>query len=56
MVYGLKRIKNGFRIISADKPEGDNLINTTIFHLDNNSNLVEKITSKKLILKITIGS
>ena len=46
-----ENLKNGFRIISADKPEGDNLINTTIFHLDNNSNLVEKITSKKTNIK-----
>ena len=29
-----ENLKNGSRIISADKPEGDNLINTTIFHLD----------------------
>ena len=46
-----ENLKNGFRIISADKPEGDNLINTTIFHLDDNSNLVEKITSKKAYIK-----
>ena len=35
------------RIISADKPDGFNLINVTIFHLDQNSNLLEKIFSKK---------
>lgn len=36
------------RIISADKPNGFDLINVTIFHLDKNSNLIEKIFSKKV--------
>ncbi len=35
------------RIISAAKPEGINLIDLTIFHLDEKSNLIEKIISKK---------
>ena len=35
------------RIISAAKPEGANLVDVTIFHLDSNSNLIEKIVSKK---------
>ena len=35
------------RIISAAKPEGMNLIDLTIFHLDEKSNLIEKIVSKK---------
>ncbi len=35
------------RIISAAKPEGTSLLDVTIFHLDNNSNLIEKIISKK---------
>ena len=46
-----ENLKNGSRIISADKPEGDNLVNTTIFHLDTNSNLIEKITAKKTFIK-----
>ena len=35
------------RIISAAKPDGINLIDVTIFHLDKKSNLIEKISSKK---------
>ncbi len=35
------------RIISALKPEGKNLIDVTIFHLNNESVLIEKIISKK---------
>ena len=35
------------RIISAAKPEGANLVDVTIFHLDSNSNLIEKIVSKR---------
>ena len=37
------------RIISATKPDGLKLLNLTIFHLDKNSNLIEKISSKELI-------
>ena len=39
------------RIISAEKPDGFNLINISIFHLDNDSNLIEKIYSKKVNIK-----
>ncbi len=46
-----ENFKTGNRIISADKPEGKNLINVTIFHLDNDSNLKEKIYSKKANIK-----
>ena len=35
------------RIISAGKPEGKNLVDVKIFHLDKDSNLIEKIVSKK---------
>lgn len=35
------------RIISATKPDGLKLLNLTIFHLDKNSNLIEKISSKE---------
>ena len=35
------------RIISAAKPEGENLLDVTIFHFDSKSNLIEKIFSKK---------
>jgi|TARA_B100001059_G_C17834703_1_gene587176 lipopolysaccharide export system permease protein len=38
---------NKQRIISAVKPENFELIDVVIFHLDKNSNLVEKIVSKK---------
>ena len=35
------------RIISAIKPEGKNLLDVSIFQLDNNSNITERILSKK---------
>ena len=35
------------RIISAAKPNGKNLVDLNIFHLDKNSNLIEKIVSKE---------
>ena len=38
---------NKMRIISAAKPEGENLLDVTIFHFDSKSNLIEKIFSKK---------
>ena len=43
-----ENLKAGPRIISADKPEGQSLVNVTIFHLDKNFNLLEKIVSKKV--------
>ena len=39
------------RIISASKPEGINLVDVTIFHLDKKSNLIEKISSNKANIK-----
>ena len=39
------------RIISATKPEKQNLIDVTIVHLDKNFNVVEKIMSKKVNIK-----
>ena len=39
------------RIISADKPDGFKLINVTIYHLDQNSNLEEKIFSEEVDIK-----
>ena len=39
------------RIISASKPNGFNLEDITIFHLDENSNLLEKIVSKSANIK-----
>ena len=39
------------RIITAKKPEGFNLLDVTIFHIDYKSNLIEKITSKKADIK-----
>ena len=36
------------RIISAEKPEGFNLINVTIFHLNKSYNLEEKITARSV--------
>tara|TARA_B100001248_G_scaffold172182_1_gene130500 strand:- start:22552 stop:23640 length:1089 start_codon:yes stop_codon:yes gene_type:complete len=40
-------LRKGERIISAEKPDGSNLIGVVIFHLDKNFNLIEKIVSKK---------
>tara|TARA_B100002019_G_C21253247_1_gene592381 strand:- start:688 stop:1776 length:1089 start_codon:yes stop_codon:yes gene_type:complete len=39
------------RIITAVKPEGNNLINVTIFQLNKNYNLVKKIIAKKADVK-----
>ena len=39
------------RIISATKPDGVNLLDVTIFHIDSNSNLIEKITSERVNIK-----
>tara|TARA_Y100001980_G_C14487130_1_gene264715 strand:- start:175 stop:888 length:714 start_codon:yes stop_codon:yes gene_type:complete len=43
-----ENLKAGQRIITAAKPEGKNLLDVTIFHINKNSNLIEKITSKKV--------
>jgi len=42
---------NKFRIINADKPENYKLINVKIFHLNEKSNLLEKIISKNAEIK-----
>ena len=42
-----ENLKSGQRIITAAKPEGKNLLDLTIFHIDENSNLEEKIISKE---------
>ena len=41
-----ENLKDKQRIISALKPEGTNLVDVSIFHFDNDSNIVEKIISK----------
>ena len=46
-----ENLKKKQRIISAAKPEGFNLIDVTIFHLDKKSNLIEKIVSKEANIK-----
>ena len=43
-----ENIQSKQRIISANKTEGNNLINVTIYHLDKNSRLIEKINSEKV--------
>ena len=42
-----ENLKSGQRIITAAKPEGKNLVDLTIFHINENSNLEEKIIAKK---------
>ena len=44
-------LDNGERIISALKPEGNNLMNISIFHFDENFSLYEKITADKANIK-----
>lgn len=46
-----ENIDNKQRIIAAYKPSGFNLIDVTIFHLDQKSNLIEKIVSSKANIK-----
>ena len=41
-----ENLKNGNRIITANRPDGLSLIDVTIFHLDKEYNLSEKIISK----------
>ena len=41
-----ENLESKFRIISAEKPEGYNLIDVKIFHLNKDYDLVEKIISK----------
>ena len=40
-------IDNNQRIISAEKPDGVYLVDVTIFHLNEKSNLIEKIVAKR---------
>ena len=40
--------ENGQRIITAEELEGSNLINVTIFHLNSNFRIIEKIKSDKV--------
>ena len=46
-----EKLKLKQRIISASKPDGFKLIDVTIFHIDKNSNLIEKIVSKTANIK-----
>ncbi len=43
-----ENLKDKQRIISAAKPNGMYLVDVTIFHLDENSNLIEKIASEEV--------
>ena len=49
-----ENLKAGQRIITAAKPEGKNLLDVTIFHINKNSDLIEKITSKKVNVESNI--
>ena len=42
-----ENIETGQRIITATRPEGKNLLDVTIFHINHNSNLDEKNKFKK---------
>ena len=46
-----ENLLNKQRIIAAAKPEGFNILDVTIFHLDNKSNLIEKIIAEKADIK-----
>ena len=46
-----ENLLNKQRIIAAAKPEGFNILDVTIFHLDNKSNLIEKIIAKEANIK-----
>ena len=46
-----ENIDDGVRITTADRPDGFDLIDVNIFHLDKNYNLKEKIISKKVNIK-----
>ena len=50
-----ENLKDKQRIISALKPEGTNLVDVSIFHFDNDSNIVEKINKSFLSSSIIIG-
>ena len=46
-----ENIDEGVRITTAESPDGYNLIDVNIFHLDKNYSLNEKINSKKVNIK-----
>ena len=46
-----ENLKSKKRIISADKPEGYKLMSVKIFHLDADSNLIEKIIAEEAFIK-----
>lgn len=46
-----ENLKSKKRIISADKPEGYKLMSVKIFHLDEDSNLIEKIIAEEAFIK-----
>ena len=46
-----EKVETKQRIISAKKPQGFKLIDLTIFHLDEDSNLLEKIHSKEALIR-----
>ena len=48
-----EKTSSSHRIITADKPRDFDLVNVKIFHLDNDSNLIEKIVSKRANIKNT---
>ena len=43
-----ENLKSSQRIITAARPDGKNLLDVTIFHINENSNLTEKISSEKV--------
>ena len=43
-----ENLKSSQRIITAARPDGKNLLDVTIFHINENSNLAEKISSEKV--------
>ncbi len=46
-----ENLKSKKRIISAERPDGLKLINLTIFHLNQESKLIEKIKSEEALIK-----
>jgi lipopolysaccharide export system permease protein len=46
-----ENLQNGRRIISAEKPDGENLINVAIFHFNDDYSLSEKIIAERVNIK-----
>ncbi len=46
-----ENVNNYFRIVTADKTRNNNLSNVSIFHFDKKSELIEKISAKKVDIK-----